>query len=73
MTKDELKVFSMEMKIDYNINKVIKIINTAYYYLDDTFSLMDKEEILEELEDAEYTLKKTTDLIDKLVEIMYEK
>lgn len=73
MTKDELKVFSMEMKIDYNINKVIKIINTAYYYLDDTFSLMDKEEILEELEDAEYTLKKTTDLIDKLAEIMYEK
>lgn len=73
MTRDELKVFSMEMKIDANINKVKRIVNQAYNYLENDFALIEKKEILEELEDAEYALKKTSDLIDKLAEIMYEK
>lgn len=69
MTKDELKIFNLEIKIDANINKAKRIVNETYNYLENDFTLIEKEEILEELEDAEYALKTASNLIDKLTEI----
>lgn len=69
MTKDELKIFNLEIKIDANINKAKRIVNEAYNYLKNDFTLIDKEEILEKLDEAEYALKTTSNLVDKLTEI----
>lgn len=69
MTKDELKIFNLEIKIDAKINKAKRIVNEAYNYLEDDFTSIDKEEILEELDEAEYALKTASNLVDKLTEI----
>lgn len=69
MTKDELKIFNLGIKIDANINKAKRIVNETNNYLENDFTLIGKEEILEELEDAEYALKTASNLIDKLTEI----
>lgn len=69
MTKEELKIFNMEMKIDTNIEKSKEIINMAYNYIDNGYSQVEKEEMLEQLEEAEYMLKCTLNLIEELAEL----
>lgn len=69
MTKEEIKAFNMEMKIDTNIEKVKEIINNVYNYIDDRYSEVEKEEILEQLEEAEYMLKYSLKLIEELAEL----
>lgn len=73
MEKDLLKIFILEMKIDTNLNKVTETINIFYDYFDNKWNndLEDKD-IAYMLEETEYFIKDTKNLLDKLAE-EYEK
>lgn len=73
MENDLLKIFILEMKIDTNLNKVTETINIFYDYFDNKWNndLEDKD-IAYMLEETEYFIKDTKNLLDKLAE-EYEK
>lgn len=73
MERKLLKIFTLEMKIDTNLNEVTKTINIVYNHFDNKWnSKLGDEDITNMLEEAEDYIKITKELLDKLVE-EYEK
>ncbi len=73
MEKYLLKIFTLEMKIDTNLNEVTKTINLIYDYFDNKWnSELENRDITNMLEEAEGNIKNAKELLDKLAE-EYEK
>lgn len=71
--KDLMKIFTLEMRIDTNLNNVTKTVNTVRNYFDNKWnSDLEEADIIDMLDDAENILKYTNDILNKLVE-EYEK